>query len=113
MRTAGRIAALLLVIALAAGLTACATGGGHSPSGTYSAVRLVKGGVEADAEALSQISVTFEPDGTGVLRFNAANEPFTWSGSTMIPLGGGNSIEFRFDGETVILERDDTLIEFR
>lgn len=117
MSTARRIAALLLVIVLAAGLAACAAGSGSSPSGTYFAVRLVKGGVEADAEELAQsggqISVTFEPDGTGVLRFNAANEPFTWSGSTMIPLGGGNSIEFRFDGETVILERDDTLIEFR
>lgn len=117
MRTARRIAALLLVIALAAGLTACAADSGSSPSGTYYAVRLVKGGVETSAEELAQsggqISVTFEPDGTGVLRFNAANEPFTWSGTTMTPQGGGNSIEFRFDGKTLVLERDDTLIEFQ
>jgi len=113
MRTAKRIAALLLAIVLAAGLAACVADSGSSPSGTYFAVRLVKGGVETDAEELSQISITFEPDGTGVLRVNAANEPFTWSGSTMTPRGGGNSIEFRFDGETLVLERDDALIEFQ
>ncbi len=113
MSTARRIAALLLVIALSAGLAACV----QSPSGTYYAVRLVKDGVEASAEELAQsgavISVTFDSDGTGTLRFNAANEPFTWIGTTMTPQRGGSSIEFRFDGETLVLERDDTLIEFQ
>lgn len=113
MRTGKRIAALLLVIALAAGLAACAA----APSGTYYAVRVVKNGIEANAEALAQgdeqISITFSPDGTGVLRSNAASEPFTWSGNTMTPQLGGDPMDFRFDGKTLILERGDTRIEFQ
>lgn len=112
MRTGKRIAALLLVLTLAAGLAACAA----SPSGTYTAVRVVKDGVEANAQALSEsgaiISITFEPDGSGVLRFNAANEPFTWSGTTMTSQEG-DTIDFRFDGTTLTLERGDTRIEFQ
>ncbi|MBQ3355513.1 MAG: hypothetical protein IJG45_00110 [Oscillospiraceae bacterium] len=112
MRTARRIAALLLALALAAGLAACAA----SPSGTYTAVRVVKNGTEATAGALSDsgalISITFDSDGTGVLRFNAASEPFRWSGTTMTSQEG-DTIDFRFDGTTVTLERGDTLIEFQ
>lgn len=112
MRTGKRIAALLLALLLAAGLAACAA----SPSGTYTAVRVVKNGVEATARELSDsgagISITFEPDGTGVLRFNAEKEPFTWSGSTMTSQEG-DTMDFRFDGKTVTLERGDTLIEFQ
>lgn len=112
MRTGKRIAALLLVLTLAAGLAACAA----SPSGTYTAVRVVKDGVETTAQALSEsgavISITFEPDGTGVLRFNAAKEPFIWSGTTMTSQEG-DTIDFRFDGTTLTLERGDTRIEFQ
>ncbi|MBQ6430773.1 MAG: hypothetical protein IJJ99_02695 [Oscillospiraceae bacterium] len=113
MRTGKRLIALLLAFALAATLAACAA---QSPSGTYTAVRLVKGGKEADAAALAaegaMISITFEPDGTGVLRFNAGNEPFRWSGNSMTSQEG-DTMEFRFDGKTLTLERGDTLIEFR
>lgn len=112
VRTGKRLAALLLALILAAGLAACAA----SPSGTYSAVRLVKNGVEASADDLSQsgavISITFEPDGSGVLRFNAEKEPFTWAGNTMTSREG-DTMEFRFDGTTLTLERGDTLIEFQ
>ena len=111
MKTGKRIAALLLALLLTAGLTACAA----SPSGTYTAVHLVKDGVEMNAQALADsgavISITFEPDGTGVLRFNAGREPFTWSGTTMTSQEG-DAINFRFDGKTVTLERGNTLIEF-
>lgn len=112
MRAGRRIAALLLALILAAGLAACAA----SPSGTYTAVRVVKNGVEATADELTtggaNISITFEPDGTGVLRFNAANEPFRWEGSTMTSQEG-DTITFRFDEKTLVLERGDTLIEFQ
>lgn len=112
MRTVRRSAVLLLALLLAAGLTACAA----SPSGTYTAVRVVKNGVETNTEELAQsgavISIAFEADGTGVLRFNAANEPFTWSGNTMTSQEG-DVIAFCFDGKTVTLERGDTRIEFQ
>lgn len=112
MRAGKRIAALLLALLLAAGLAACAA----APSGTYTAVRVVKNGAEADAQALAdsgaQISITFEPDGAGVLRFNAESEPFRWSGTTMTS-PEGDTLDFRFDGRTVTLERGDTVIEFQ
>lgn len=112
MKKFRRIAALLLVLAFAAGLAACAT----DPSGTYTAVRIVKSGVEAGAEELAQsgvqISISFHADGTGVLRFNAESEPFTWLGNLMTSQDG-DTIEFRFDGETLTLEREDTRMEFR
>jgi len=112
MKKVRRIAALLLVLALAAGLTACAA----TPSGTYTAVRVVKDGIEVvGAEELAQsgaqISISFDADGTGVLRFNAESEPFTWSGTTMTSQDG-DTMDFRFDGETLTLERADTKIEF-
>lgn len=112
MRAGRRLFALMLLLAFAAGLAACTA----SPSGTYTAVRVVKNGVEASADELAQgganISVTFEPDGTGVFRFNAESEPFTWSGTSMTSRSG-DTIDFRFDGTTLTLERGDTLIEFQ
>ena len=112
MRTGRRLFALVLLLAFAAGLAACAT----SPSGTYTAVRVVKNGVEASADELAQggaiVSITFEQDGTGILRFNAESEPFTWNGDTMTSRNG-DTITFRFDGDTLTLERGDTLIEFQ
>ncbi len=113
MRTGKRFLALLLTFALAASLAACAA---RTPSGTYSAVRVVKNGVETSMEELAQsgatISITFDSDGTGVLRFNAASEPFRWSGTTMTSQEGDTMV-FRFNGKTVTLERGDTLIEFQ
>lgn len=112
MRTVRRFAALLTALVLAAGLAACAA----SPAGTYSAVRVVKNGVQVGADELAEsgasISITFEPDGTGVLRFNAEREPFTWTGTTMTAQNG-DTISFRFDGTTLTLERGDTLMEFQ
>lgn len=114
MNAGRRIAALLLAVVLAAGLAACA--GGKTPSGTYSAVRIVKNGTEVSADELAQscaaISITFEADGVGVLRSNAASEPFRWSGDTMTSQEG-DTMNFHFDGKTVTLERGDTLIEFQ
>ena len=113
MRTGKRLIALLLAFALAATLAACAA---PTPSGTYTAVRIVKNGKETNAEELAQsgvmLSITFESDGTGMLRSGAASEPFRWSGNTMTSQEG-DTIEFRFDGKTLILERGDTRIEFQ
>lgn len=111
MKNITRIAALLLVFALVAGLAACAS----APSGTYTAVRVVKGGTEVGAGELAQsgaqISISFDADGTGVLRFNAEREPFTWSGTTMTSQEG-DTIDFRFDGEILTLEREDATMVF-